>query len=125
MFKLWETHIISLEKIYAHSKARASTLALVGSVQDAAKARVVAVQTRVVQTYTKCQSKALDVVTTAKAKGVEISDKAKQAAKEMVKLSKKIWRIFKRCAAFMAPFWKIGQQLALKKLPYHYHHLKF
>lgn len=86
MFKLWETHIISLEKIYAHSKARASTLALVGSVQDAAKARVVAVQTRVVQTYTKCQSKALDVVTTAKAKGVEISDKAKQAAKEMVKL---------------------------------------
>lgn len=39
-----------------------------------------------VQTYAKCHSKALDVVTTAKAKGVEISDKAKQAAKEMVKL---------------------------------------
>lgn len=45
-----------------------------------------AVQSRVVQTYAKCQSKALDVVSTAKAKGVEISDKAKQAAKEMVKL---------------------------------------
>ena len=82
----WETQIIPLEQIHSHSKARTSTLALVGSVQDAAKARVVAVQTRVVQTYAKCQSKALDVVTTAKAKGVEISDKAKQAAKETVNL---------------------------------------
>jgi len=79
-----QTAVLSLKQlaIKQAQQARASTLALVGSVQDAAKARVVAVQTRVVQTYAKCHSKALDVVTTAKAKGVEISDKAKQAAKD-------------------------------------------